>query len=575
MFSFLGFAAVGAALNLNADFALVVGVKHRNLEAFEEFFWDVSNPRSPNYAKYLTVPEIADFIGASQSTLDQVSNWLLDLGARPESCKTSDLRDTITCSFESTPTTFSSNGIPTTPAQMDDVVDFILRQDYIADTAETRRLPTRATHPAAVADPVDNGEGDPQKQKDAYGLPRGTKAKNANTTQMVWGPGTFGYFGYDLELFQTYYEPDLNLKKITCNGKEDCDNNGDNFGEGTLDTSYISAMGLSATTLVSNTNTSSSTEEGKGFGAALLWFVNDLASHTKNVPQVLSMSLGSLSAFSCDLLCSEAAKVGISNLECNAFLQKQRQVCMFLSQDQVDRINVGLQVLGTRGISVFASSGDGGSHFSFGQFSGGLIADALNTISCTFQMPVFPTSSPYLTSVGGTGWSDAGGSPAHPVAWDGSGGGFSWQFSAPSHQKAVVANYLSTTSGLPPASSFNSSGRAYPDVAALADVVIPLCVYGGCSPSGGTSASSPTVAGLFTLLNDHRMSNGLPPLGFVSPRIWQVATEKPGAAFQDITKGNTKTTCDNGFPAGPGWDPTTGWGRPVWAGMLEYFGSAP
>ena len=66
----------------------------------------------------------------------------------------------------------------------------------------------------------------------------------------MWGPGTFGYFGYDLELFQTYYEPDLDIKRISCNGKEDCDNNGDNFGEGTLDTQYISAMGLSATTLV-------------------------------------------------------------------------------------------------------------------------------------------------------------------------------------------------------------------------------------------------------------------------------------------------------------------------------------
>ena len=34
-----------------------------------------------------------------------------------------------------------------------------------------------------------------------------------------------------------------------------------------------------------------------------------------------------------------------------------------------------------------------------------------------------------------------------PTAWSGSGGGFSWQFPAPKHQVATVANYLHTTHG--------------------------------------------------------------------------------------------------------------------------------
>ena len=68
----------------------------------------------------------------------------------------------------------------------------------------------------------------------------------------------------------------------------------------------ISSFGLNVHTLVSNTNTSSSTEEGKGFGFALLDFVTSLAAR-KTLPQVLSISLGSLGAYSCDLLCDKAA----------------------------------------------------------------------------------------------------------------------------------------------------------------------------------------------------------------------------------------------------------------------------
>merc|ERR1712137_1518460 len=120
---------------------------------------------------------------------------------------------------------------------------------------------------------------------------------------------------------------------------------GDNFGEGNLDTKMITAFGLNVTTLVSNTNTSSSTEEGEGFGQALLDFATELAQR-ETVPQGLSMSLGSLSPASCDLLCSEAVKMGHTDEECRAYMQERRQVCMYLSQDQFACISTALQVLG-------------------------------------------------------------------------------------------------------------------------------------------------------------------------------------------------------------------------------------
>ena len=41
---------------------------------------------------------------------------------------------------------------------------------------------------------------------------------------------------------------------------------------------------------------------------------------------------------------------------------------MYLSQSQVGKISAAFQTLGLRGVSVFGSSGDGGSHWSFEPF---------------------------------------------------------------------------------------------------------------------------------------------------------------------------------------------------------------
>merc|ERR1712157_649516 len=140
----------------------------------------------------------------------------------------------------------------------------------------------------------------------------------------------------------------------------------------------------------------------------------------------------------------------------------------------------------------------------------------------------------------------------------GSGSGFSWQFDQPDHQKETVSAYLQKP-GMPPASSFNAKGSAYPDMAAIGSM--------------GTSQAAPIAAGIFSMIIDHRLNAGLPPLGFVGPRLWKVAESFPGEAFEDITEGNSKTSCDNGFPSTQGWDANTGWGRPVWSGLVKHFGS--
>jgi tripeptidyl-peptidase I len=77
------------------------------------------------------------------------------------------------------------------------------------------------------------------------------------------------------------------------------------------------------------------------------------------------------------------------------------------------------------------------------------------------------------------------------------------------------------------------------------------------------------------MLNDQRLSKGLPPLGFVNPRLYQIAASNPGEAFYDVTDGNSAcasdgSCCSTGFPASQGWDPTTGLGSPLWPGLIKY-----
>jgi subtilase family serine protease len=186
----------------------------------------------------------------------------------------------------------------------------------------------------------------------------------------------------------------------------------------------------------------------------------------------------------------------------------------------------------------------------------------------------YPTSSPWVTSVGGTSlaigrssnyefetsWgtlldplSSSGTSweftppGVYPDYYDGSsGGGVSYQFTQPSYQKGVVPNSLATT--LPNGSTSPTPMRVVPDVSALADPSTGMLVgqttlqpngttYAfSLSRIGGTSVASPTFAGIEA---DAQQAAGH-VLGFANPAIYQrYGTD----AFHDVTN----------HPLGPGY----------------------
>ena len=102
------------------------------------------------------------------------------------------------------------------------------------------------------------------------------------------------------------------------------------------------------------------------------------------------------------------------------------------------------------------------------------------------------------------------------------------------------------------AGKFNTTGRAYPDVSTQAQNFI-VNVAGTFYLLDGTSCSSPTFASVIALVNDRRIQEGKPALGFLNPLIYS----SPGI-FNDILTGSNPGCGTDGFPAAAGWDPVRG-----------------
>ncbi|KAF2003857.1 tripeptidyl-peptidase 1 precursor [Amniculicola lignicola CBS 123094] len=222
--------------------------------------------------------------------------------------------------------------------------------------------------------------------------------------------------------------------------------------------------------------------------------------------------------------------------------------------------------VGARGTSLFFSSGDGG----LGSPGGCISNDGKNT---TKFLPAFPASCPYVTTVGATMNFEPEvavyrpKSPQHGFYAGGSG--FSEYFKRPSYQNKVVPAYVKSLKGQYNG-LYNKDGRAYPDLSAQG-LYFAYVWNGTEGVISGTSASCPLTAGIFSLVNDYRLSHGKPSLGFLNPWLYS----KGYKGFNDILSGNAHG-CDeltagkgDGFPVVEGWDPVTGWGTPNFEKILK------
>ena len=396
--------AAGASADADEPFELVLGLPLQRLGELEAKFWSIADPDSDDYLQHMSVGALQRLIGASAADVAAATGWLEALGASSSSVGA--LGDTVVGVFAGEGPARASgrwrhwvsnaDGVRLpTKANHTRPLEYVLRRDRgampepVTSVACQSALKASCSTDAAKAhspfasEPCGVCAGklqhqlriagctasdiksycraetprrmpyDITAQKEAYQMPTDLSATNPKTLQMVWGPGTFGYGVGGLEGFRDAHCPLLNVDKVQTDGAHGTAG-GDNYGEGNLDTQMIASFGMNVSTLVSNTNTSAATEEGVGFGQAMLDFITSLAARPV-LPQVLSLSLGSLSPYSCTLLCSEAVKRGQSLAACQSYLQTQRQVCMFISEAQTARIDTALQILGVRGVSVLVS----------------------------------------------------------------------------------------------------------------------------------------------------------------------------------------------------------------------------
>ena len=481
---------------------LTIAIKQTNTDWLRETLKAVSYPNSPRYGNYMNFDEIAKYVHGRPESISAVVNTLVSAGVKRE-----EIDFTLGLDFA---VVFASV----------EIIELVFSAEFYEyqhrEESEFRIVKSvNYTLPGALRGHVDFVFGIkefPQKPRllarrsvnaDNLGVDPKTLAKDYNTSGYIsTNPANSQavaaflkqYFRpKDLEKFQTKY--DLPVRPVTKTvGENDPEDAG---AEAELDVQYISATGRNVSTWF----ISISTYANHGQEDFLSWVVGQI--NTTNSPWVHSASYGDIE---------------------NS-----------IDEDYLLRCNNEFMKFGVSGRSVLFAAGDSGvdCHGLQEKFN-----------------PMWPASSPYVTTVGGT--------TSLTEVWRDGGGGFSNVFPIPDYQKEIVKTYLESGKA-PDTKHFNVSGRAYPDVSAFSvDYIIE---YDGIPfPVSGTSCAAPTFAGLVSSLNDILLNMGKPTLGFLNPLLYQ---KLQGKGFIDVTEGaNGGGIICPGFDAIQGWDPASGWGSP-------------
>jgi kumamolisin len=361
-----------------------------------------------------------------------------------------------------------------------------------------------------------------------------------------------GYDPTDIQTYENYFgiSPDVPLQNVLVDGADGSVTDPDDSGEVTLDIELMTALapGASKILVYEAPNVDEATDET--FQSETVDILNQMV--TDNLAKQISTSWG------------EAEDSGTNDTPTENLLP------YFQSE------NAAFMQMAAQGQSFFDASGDAGAADGAGNE---LVVDN-------------PGGQPYVTAVGGTtlnyiydpGHSDDA-TYQSEVVWDdvsqggGSGGGVSIVWPIPFWQKGVFSTTgVNNTHG-------STTMRNMPDVALDADPNTGYEEYqaaeGGWGAVGGTSCCAPLWAAFTALVNQARVANNCPLLGFVNGILYPLATFNSGenykgvngkfADFHDITSGNNNIlynfTTGNYYTSNPdyynavvGFDDTTGWG---------------
>ena len=484
-------------------------IKQTNTKWLEEKLKAVSYPNSPNYGEYMNFDEIAEVVYGREESVRALLDTLESFEIPSSSVdftlgrdfavvhlpvsKAEKLFSTPFYKFENVEcdgTSVISSQSYTLPASLEGHLDFVSGVKTTPSSCPRPRTkkprPSNSTYRAKGGVTVT-----PETIASDYNTSKYTSSNSGNSQAVASFLKQY-YDPSDLKIFQKRFSlPEKPITKVV--GKNLPDDPG---AEANLDVQYIGATGRGVDTWFISTSTYSNGHQ-EDFLSWITSQVNNTAS-----PWVHSASYG----------------------------DNERSI----DDDYLTRVDNEFMKFGVSGRTVLFASGDSG------------VSCKRKGIKKVYE-PDWPTSSPYITSVGGC--------ESMTRVWSEGGGGFSNFFGTPDYQKEAVQAYIAK---LPNTDMFNKSGRAYPDVSAFA-TDFTIIDDGVPVPVDGTSCAAPTFAGIVSILNDVRLNKGGKTLGFLNPLLYQTLK---GQGFNDVTEGNNGAIVCKGFDAMEGWDPASGWGSP-------------
>ncbi len=508
--------------------------------ALDQLVVQQHDPQSSQFHKFLTPEQYAGRFGVSQNDIDQITGWLTQQGFRVEEVTANHLSIVfsgdayaVQSAFKTEVKQYSVNGKihhanssdPQIPAALSSVVKGLvkLHDFHTRSFSQDLRVIGNAAQPLYNASPTTHYVA-PADWAMIYNVRPLYTGNLKGSGQSIAVVGRSNVKMSDIQSFRSQFGlPVNNPTVIVAQGSDPGFTGNGDAEEATLDVEWAGAVApLAQVKFV----ISSSTATADGVDLAASYAVNH------NVAPILSVSFGSCEA------------------------QMGSQLAFY---------NSLWQQAAAQGISVFVSSGD----------SGAAGCDSSGAPSGTQKGINGICSSPYATCVGGTEfkegtnpslywlpgsnsvlgtaqgyipevvWNESGSNGGSDLA--GGGGGPSIQWPKPSWQ---------TGPGVPA-----DGHRDVPDVALTAAGHDAYMVFynGALSSVGGTSASTPSFASLFAIVN--QKYNGTQ--GNINPALYPLAIKQAqggAAVFHDITSGNNTVPGVSGYAAGVGYDMASGLG---------------
>ncbi|KAI9829111.1 MAG: hypothetical protein M1832_000134 [Thelocarpon impressellum] len=602
---------------------LRIALAQQNLNRGEELLMDVSHPESPNFGKHWTAQQVAEMFRPSQEAVDAVKTWLFDAGIAEERVKQSqglswvNLNATVDEAERLLQAKYHryehASGQPhiacesySVPENVRPHVDFITptvhfdakilpRGDDIEEADTDKKSAVGAKIQPGVASRVgEPGSGSLPKEgpvvdakdlldepKDCdksitpaclralYRFPLGTTSHPDNSYGIVeYTPQA--YVQSDLDLFFKNFSSGLvgtSPKLASINGGVvQTTQTGFQFnGESNLDLEYAMALVAPQTVTLYQVG---DLYQGASFnnfldaidGSYCTYQGGDDPTQDAVYPNSVFPQ-----GFPGPPNCGTFAP---ANVISTSYGYNEADLTATYEQRQCNEY----MKLGLQGVTMLFSSGDYGVAGNgnqcvdkFGMFNDGS--------SGKFN-PGFPSTCPYVTSVGATQVNPGSSVRAPEGACQQkiySGGGFSNVFGKPEYQAKAVDRWFAEHAPPYGAERFNNSQtvRGFPDVSANG-ANYAVTVQGNFTLVYGTSASAPTFGSIVTLINEARLSAGKRPVGFLNPTLY----EHPDVLF-DITSGGNRGCGTPGFEATEGWDPVTGLGTPNYPAMLELYMGLP